>query len=152
MLLIEQTGQLGGVGTSAGVSHLLGGRTGDNRHTCVAGIFAEVVRELVVRGGAIDPAKALWRPYTPIPYRVMVPRPVRNVVCPGRAISVERDVLGPLREQAPCYAMGEAAGLAALQVVRRGVGFAAVDIPALRCDLAAAGALVDWPEIGKESP
>ena len=27
VLLIEQTGQLGGVGTSAGVSHLLGGRT-----------------------------------------------------------------------------------------------------------------------------
>ena len=50
------------------------------------------------------------RPYTPIPFRCLVPRPIQNVICPGRAISVERDVLGPLREQAPCYAMGHAAG------------------------------------------
>ena len=40
VLLLEQTGQLGGVGTSAGVSHLLGGRTRDNRHWCVAGILS----------------------------------------------------------------------------------------------------------------
>lgn len=38
--------------------------------------------------------------YTPIPYRVMVPRPVRNLLCPGRAVCVERDVLGPLRVMA----------------------------------------------------
>ena len=46
---------------------------------------------------------------TPIPYRVLLPRPVRNLICPGRAISVERHVLDPLREQAPCMAMGQAA-------------------------------------------
>ena len=52
VLLIEQTGQLGGGGTSAGVSHLLGGRTRDNSHWCVAGIFKEVVEDLASRGGA----------------------------------------------------------------------------------------------------
>jgi hypothetical protein len=83
------------------------------------------------------------RPYTPIPYRVMVPRPVENVLCPGRAISVERDVLGPLREQAPCYAMGHAAGLAAVQALREGAAFHDLDTDALREALLAAGAIVD---------
>ena len=84
------------------------------------------------------------RLYTPIPYRVMVPRPIRNVICPGRAISVERDVLGPLREQAPCYAMGHAAGLAAAQVALEGLTFSTVEVPRLRSDLKAQGAIVDW--------
>jgi hypothetical protein len=84
------------------------------------------------------------RPYTPIPYRVMVPRPVTNLVCPGRAISVERDVLGPLREQGPCYAMGHAAGVAAVQVVRCGCAFADVEAGALRAELRRQGAIVDW--------
>jgi hypothetical protein len=84
------------------------------------------------------------RPYTPIPYRVMVPRPVTNVICPGRAISVERDVLGPLREQAPCYAMGHAAGLAAVQALGEGVAFTDVDPGALREALAVEGASVDF--------
>jgi len=84
------------------------------------------------------------RPYTPIPYRVMVPRPVRNVICPGRAVSVERDVLGPLRVQAPCYAMGQAAGLAAARLARRGGAFRDMDVHQLRRDLRQAGAIVDW--------
>ena len=84
------------------------------------------------------------RTWTPIPYRVLVPRPVRNVICPGRAISVERDVLGPLREQAPCYAMGHAAGLAAAQAVREDLAFAEVDSDALREALVSAGAIVEF--------
>ncbi len=84
------------------------------------------------------------RNYTPIPYRCLVPRPVVNVICPGRAISVERFVLGPLREQAPCYAMGHAAGLAAVQAVRAGIPFAEVDVRRLRDELKGAGAIVDW--------
>ncbi|MBI3974273.1 MAG: FAD-dependent oxidoreductase [Chloroflexi bacterium] len=84
------------------------------------------------------------RPYTPIPYRMMVPKPVENVICPGRAISVERDVLGPLREQAPCYAMGHAAGLAAVQAAREHHAFKDVDTDALREALLAEGAIVDF--------
>lgn len=89
-------------------------------------------------------AKRMKRSITPIPYRVLVPRPIRNLVCPGRMISVERDVLGPLREMAPCYAMGHAAGLAAVQVVREDRTFATVDVPRLRDELRAAGAVVEW--------
>ena len=88
-------------------------------------------------------APKLRRHYTPIPYRVLVPHPIENVICPGRAISVERHVLGPLREMAPCYAMGHAAGLASVQVVRDNISFRNVDTDRLRVDLRKAGAVVD---------
>ena len=79
-----------------------------------------------------------------IPYRIMVPSPIENLICPGRAVSVERFVLGPLRVMAPCMAMGEAAGEAALSVVRDHVPFGKVDAAQLRERLRANGAIVDW--------
>jgi len=84
------------------------------------------------------------RPVTPIPYRLMLPQPLTNLICPGRAVSVERDVLGPLRVMAPCFAMGEAAGQAAEQVVRKKTAFDGVDIHDLREALKAHAAVVDW--------
>jgi hypothetical protein len=45
---------------------------------------------------------------------------------------------------APCMAMGEAAGHAAMQVVSKSTPFAAVDTAKLRRDLAAHDAVVDW--------
>lgn len=78
-----------------------------------------------------------------IPYRIMIPRPVANLLCPGRAVSVEREILGPLRVMAPCMAMGEAAGVASDLVVRNGVDFAAVDAVALRAKLANRKAIVN---------
>ena len=55
----------------------------------------------------------------PIPYRILVPRPVRNLICPGRAVSVERHMLSPLREQAPCMAIGPGGGHRGLPGPRR---------------------------------
>ena len=95
-------------------------------------------------------APKLKRLAMPIPYRVLVPQPITNVICPGRAISVERDVLGPLREMAPCYAMGHAAGLASVQVVREGIPYGGVDTDRLREELAAAGAVVEWGRVGEQ--
>ncbi len=83
---------------------------------------------------------------TPIPYRIMLPEPVTNLICPGRAVSVERDVLGPIRVMAPAMAMGEAAGNAAYRAVREGVAFKDVPIRELRGDLAESGAVVDFEE------
>lgn len=80
---------------------------------------------------------------TPLPYRMMVPRPIRNLICPGRAVCVERQVLGPVRVMAPCMAMGEASGIAARQVVSAGVSFSHVDVQQLRQRLRGFGAIVD---------
>lgn len=52
-------------------------------------------------------------------------------------------VLGPLRVMAPVMAMGEAAGLAAAQVVRSDIPFMQVDVQALRAALRAQQAIVD---------
>jgi glycine/D-amino acid oxidase-like deaminating enzyme len=92
-----------------------------------------------------NPSHGKKRPVTPIPYRAMVPRPIQNLICPGRAISVQREVLGPLRVMAPCFAMGEAAGQAAAQIVRDSTAFKDVDLTGLRADLRKEGAVVDWP-------
>lgn len=89
---------------------------------------------------------------TPLPYGIMVPRPVGNLICPGRAVCVERDVLGPVRVMAPCMAMGEAAGVAARQVVRNSVRFAEVDVQQLRGRLRQCGAIVDEDALPKIEP
>lgn len=81
--------------------------------------------------------------FTPIPYGIMAPRGVDNLLCPGRAVGVERDVLGPLRVMAPCMAMGEAAGVAASLASRGDGSFVSVDIEALRLELRRRGAIVD---------
>ncbi len=80
---------------------------------------------------------------TPIPYRIMVPAGTDNLICPGRAVSVERHVLGPLRVMAPCMAMGQAAGAAAAEAVGLGIAFRDVDTDSLRDDLRRAGAILD---------
>jgi hypothetical protein len=91
--------------------------------------------------------------YTPIPYRIMIPHPVQNLLCPGRAISVERDVLGPLRVMAPCMAMGEACGIAAAEIVN---GHAAntigVHFAKLRQKLRDANCIVDFAALPEEAP
>ncbi len=84
---------------------------------------------------------------TPLPYRIMVPRPVKNLICPGRAVSVEGQVLGPVRVMAPCMAMGEAAGMASAQVVNGGAAFREVDTIKLRGKLMAVGAIVDKEQL-----
>jgi len=82
----------------------------------------------------------------------MIPRPVKNLICPGRAVSVEGQVLGPVRVMAPCMAMGEAAGVASAQVVNDGVSFDSVDVNRLRARLKKLGALVDRDQLPKIYP
>ena len=92
--------------------------------------------------GDVDPKSLSKPPVIPIPYSVMVPVAVSNVICPGRAIDCERIVLGPMRVQAPIMAMGEAAGTAASMAVKGGCGFADIDTDVLRSALTDAGGIV----------
>ncbi|HBC88657.1 MAG TPA: hypothetical protein DCZ94_17060 [Lentisphaeria bacterium] len=95
----------------------------------------------------MDSKKVVKPQFLPIPYGIMVPKPVTNLICPGRAVSVERDLLGPLRVMTPCMAMGEAAGIAALQVVKHEKSFRNVDTNWLRRDLRKRKAIVDIGDI-----
>ena len=80
---------------------------------------------------------------TPIPYRIMIPDKISNLICAGRMVSVERQVLGPLRVMAPCMAMGEAAGIASAEVCREGVSFSEIKIGQLQEKLRNNGAIID---------
>ena len=99
-----------------------------------------------------DPKKPSYNPsrgerkrkITPVPYRTLLPRPIKNLIVAGRSLSVERHVLGPLREQAVCMGMGEAAGIAAGLAKSADGGFATVDTDALRAELIRRGGVVDY--------
>ena len=93
-------------------------------------------------GEQVDPKSLPKPPAIPIPYRVMVPETVGNLICPGRAVNCERPVLGPMRVQAPIMAMGQAAGTAAAAAIADGLAFRDVDVPRLRTSLADDGAIV----------
>lgn len=75
-----------------------------------------------------------------IPYRSLVPQKVDNLLVAGRCISTTHEAMGAIRVMATCMAMGEAAGRAAKQAIRRGVTPAKVDVPALQAELIARGA------------
>lgn len=87
----------------------------------------------------------------PIPFMAMVPVGIDNLMCCGRSLSVERELLGPLREMAPCMAMGEAVGVAAGQVARDGAAAREVDTDRLREELKGYDAIVDVEQI-RENP
>jgi hypothetical protein len=84
---------------------------------------------------------------TPLPYRIMLPKPVGNLICPGRAVSVEGQVLGPVRVMAPCMAMGEAAGMAAGQVIKNRTSFSEINVKTMQEKLKKAGAIIDKEQL-----
>ncbi len=85
-------------------------------------------------------------PYTHIPYRCLLPRGITGLLMAGRCISVEREVLGPVRVMGPCLAMGEAAGIAAaMAVVNTGGDFRKVDVDTLKQRVETYGGITEMP-------
>lgn len=56
-----------------------------------------------------------------IPYRILVPRHVDNLLVAGRCVSVTHVALGSLCVMVQCALTGEAAGVAAVLSLREGV-------------------------------
>jgi len=73
--------------------------------------------------------------FTHIPYRCLLPSPIKNLIVAGRCISVEREVLGPVRVMAPCMAMGQAAGIAAAISVKSNQVFSEIDVKEVQSEL-----------------
>ncbi len=78
-----------------------------------------------------------------IPYRCLTPRGFANLLVAGRPISVDRAVHSSLRVMPPCFATGEAAGVAGAMAAGADVPTRGVDVAALRDRLRARGARVD---------
>lgn len=75
-----------------------------------------------------------------IPYRCLIPQGVENLLVAGRSLSAERAVQGAARIMPYCFAMGEAAGLAAVLVQSHSNDVRTVDTEKLRARLREQGA------------
>lgn len=67
-----------------------------------------------------------------IPYRIMVPKHIENLLVAGRCVSADREALAAIRVMAPVMAMGEAAGVAAAMSSKQKTSPARIDVQELR--------------------
>lgn len=67
-----------------------------------------------------------------MPFRVLLPQGVDNLLVAGRHYSVTSQAQKISREIPPCMAMGEAAGIAAAMAVQAGVSVRQVNVPQLK--------------------
>ena len=81
-----------------------------------------------------------WRFH--IPYRIMLPVGVDNLLVTGRCVSASRGASGAIRPTAQCMAMGEAAGIAAAMAVNGAVPPKEIDISVLRKKILDGGGII----------
>ena len=82
------------------------------------------------------------RGYNQLPYRMLVPERVENLLVAGRCASMTQGGQSSARVTGPCFAMGEAAGTAADLAIRDGVPVGDVPIGELQRRLELAGAFL----------
>lgn len=75
-----------------------------------------------------------------IPFRTLVPEALDGVLVAGRSISATHVAMGATRVMPPCFAMGEAAGVAAAMAVERGCQPRSIDVAEMQRRLAKGGA------------
>lgn len=76
-----------------------------------------------------------------VPLRALIPRESRNLLVAGRSVSSDRLANSGLRVQAPCMAMGQAAGAAAALAARENRSPRDVPLPDLKALLTQHGAI-----------
>ncbi len=67
-----------------------------------------------------------------IPYRILIPRDVKNLLVAGRCVSADHIAQGCTRSQAACMLTGQAAGTAAALAIRTGVEPSSVNVSELQ--------------------
>ena len=76
-----------------------------------------------------------------IPYRCLLPQGMENLLVAGRCLSADRAVQGATRVMPVCFALGEAAGVAASEAAHHHAGrVRGVDVAALQTELRSRGA------------
>lgn len=75
-----------------------------------------------------------------IPYRILTPRGLDNVLVAGRCVSADRMVHGSIRVMPGCFITGQAAGVAAAIAASNGRATHAIDVADLRARLRKVGA------------
>lgn len=77
-----------------------------------------------------------------IPYGALIPKGAKRLLCAGRCVSSDTYANSALRVQAPCMAMGQAAGCAAAIAAKNNTGVSDVAYEELCAALRAIGAIV----------
>src|SRR5690606_34975030 len=80
--------------------------------------------------------------YYQLPYRMLLPQAVDGLIVAGRCASASHDAHASMRVAGICFALGEAAGVAAAQAVATEVLPRAIDIQRLQRQLLAQGAFL----------
>jgi hypothetical protein len=80
------------------------------------------------------------RGFNQLPWRMLLPQRMRNLLVAGRCASMSRAAQSAARVSGGCFVMGEAAGLGAALALRAGIDVAEVDAAALQAGLEAQGA------------
>lgn len=91
-------------------------------------------------------APADSRGFNQLPYRMLVPEIVPNLLVVGRCASMTQGGQSSGRVTGPCFAMGQAAGTAAALALGAGVAVGDVDVTALQARLIADGAYLGTEE------
>ena len=81
-----------------------------------------------------------WRFH--IPYSIMLPEKVKNLLVAGRAVSGTKLASGTLRVSVACMEMGEAAGVAAAMAAKEGISPDEIDVKALQKTLLDGGSII----------
>jgi len=82
-----------------------------------------------------------------IPYRVLIPRNVENLLTAGRCVSCTHVALGSVRVMVPCIGMGEAAGTAAALSLKEGIEPRQLDVGKLQQQLRRQGGILSENDI-----
>ena len=70
-----------------------------------------------------------------IPYRVLLPAGVKNLLLTGRCVSADSAAAGAIRVMPPAMALGQAAGTAAALSIAKGIQPKDLDYGELRAEL-----------------
>ena len=78
-----------------------------------------------------------------VPYRILLPQKISNLLVAGRCASGDQECLAAIRVIPPCFAMGQGAGTAAALCIRDNVTPAHVNTDELRTWLCQDGACLE---------
>ena len=100
-------------------------------------VEAHVTGDVAFRFAPVDS-----RGYNQLPYRMLVPQRVENLLVAGRCASMTQGGQSSGRVTGPCFAMGQAAGTAAAMALGAGLGGADIAVSELQRRLESDGAFL----------
>jgi hypothetical protein len=115
---------------------------------CYGSFFVDIH---CIDGPGMDPT--VWNPPRGfkyhIPYRILVPQGVENLLVAGRCVSCTHVALGSIRVMVPCIGMGEAAGTAAALSLKNSIAPRQLDAATLQTQLREQGGILSEDDIEK---